>query len=312
MIESLAYVGFVSPRAAEWASFGPQVLGLQLAPAQADGVVRLRMDDAAYRISVADGQHDGLDHLGWGVAGPAQFEAALQRVHAAGCKVVREGAELAASRCVAELASFSDPFGWRQEISWGQACRQNTFQPGRPMSGFVTGEAGLGHIVLISPDLARSEAFYLDVLGFRVTDEVRFMGQKIRFYNCNSRHHTLAMTEVPGMVGVHHLMLQVRSLDDVGTALDKVQQGAAELTVTLGRHCNDHMVSFYARTPAGFEIEYGWGAVDVHADESIPRMYDSGDIWGHQPVGGSWHPPGIMRPIGAGPGALPAIFGDRK
>lgn len=299
MIDSLAYVGFVSPKADEWKTFGPNILGLQLAPEEADGVVRLRMDAAAYRISVENGPANDLAHIGWSVGGPEAFEAAVARIEAAGVKVAREGADLAAKRRVVGLASFSDPFGIRNEICWGQACRQATFQPGRPMTGFVTGEQGLGHIVLITPDLATSEAFYLDLLGFGLSDEVRVPGMVIHFYHCNGRHHTLAMAQVPGVIGVHHLMLEVKTLDDLGTGYDLMQKSGAELTVSLGRHCNDHMVSFYARTPSAFEVEYGWGARSVLSEDFETNLYDTGDIWGHQPVGGQWHPPGIMRPVGA-------------
>ena len=299
MIESLSYIGFTSPRASEWEELGPAVLGMQLAPRQPDGVIRLRMDDAAYRVAIADGPVDDLDHLGWGVAGPAAFEAAVAALQSKGVAVTREGDDLAASRCVADVASFSDPFGWRQEISWGQAHRQHTFQPGRPMSGFVTGDGGLGHIVLVVPNLARAEAFYMGVLGFRLSDEVRFMGLKIHFYHCNTRHHTLAMLEMPGVTGVAHLMLQVASLDDVGTALDIVQRRGYAMPMSLGRHANDHMVSFYFRTPSGFDIEYGWGAVDIGAVANRPMLYDTGDIWGHHPPEDGMDLPGILRPVPA-------------
>ena len=66
------------------------------------------------------------------------------------------------------------------------------FTPGRPMSGFVTGEQGLGHVVLIVPDLAAAEAFYTDVLGFRLSDSVE-AGLSLRFLHCAghaARHHT--------------------------------------------------------------------------------------------------------------------------
>lgn len=295
MIESLSYLGFTSPRASEWNELGPNVLGLQVAPAEADGVIRLRMDDAAYRISIAEGPIDNLDHIGWGVAGPEAFEAAIARLQDAGVAVRRESEGLAASRCVADVASFTDPFGWRQEISWGQAHRQATFHPGRPMSGFVTGEQGLGHIVLVVPDLARAEAFYMDILGFRLSDEIRYMGLKLHFYHCNGRHHSLAMLAMPNLTGVAHLMLQVRTLDDVGTALDIVQRRGYPMPMSLGRHCNDHMVSFYFRTPSGFDIEYGWGAIDV--EPSRPKLYDSGDIWGHHPPEDGLDLPGILRRI---------------
>ena len=49
MIESLSYIGFTSPNAAEWTSFGPEVLGLEVVPPGPDGAVRLRLDRARLR-----------------------------------------------------------------------------------------------------------------------------------------------------------------------------------------------------------------------------------------------------------------------
>lgn len=301
MIQELSYIGFASPRAGEAKRFGPEVLGLQLAPDEPDGIARFRMDDAAYRISVEDGVSDDLLHVGWGVAGPRELEAVAARLEGAGLRVVREGSELASRRCVVGLISFRDPYGWRHEVSWGQAFRQGTFQPGRSMSGFVTGDQGLGHIVFFVPDLAEAEQFYVDLLGFKLTDEIRYMGLGGRFYHCGSRHHSLALVQgPPGMTGVPHLMLQVRNLDDVGIALDLYRRTGEQVLVSLGRHCNDHMVSFYGRTPLGFDVEYGWGAVDVESGVHSARLYDTGDIWGHHPAEGpEWPMPSILRPIGA-------------
>ncbi|HBZ72441.1 MAG TPA: glyoxalase, partial [Deltaproteobacteria bacterium] len=59
-----------------------------------------------------------------------------------------------------------DPFGFRHELAWGQLARPSSFRPGRAISGFVTGRGGLGHAVLIVPDLERAQAFYTGVLGF--------------------------------------------------------------------------------------------------------------------------------------------------
>src|SRR5205823_13179104 len=114
---------------------------------------------------------------------------------------------------------------------------------------FVTGEQGLGHVVLIIPDLRAAERFYVDVLGFRPSDTID-MGFTVRFFHCAThaaRHHTLAISAVPGMVGMHHLMLEVNTLDDVGTALDAVNARQIPLAMSLGRHTNDLMTSFYVR-----------------------------------------------------------------
>lgn len=298
MIESLSYIGFRSPRHEEWLAFGPEVMGLQVADDRGpDGAVLLRMDDAAHRIAVHPGDADDIAYLGWGVSGPRQFAGVVERLEKAGVAVTAEP-DLRAERSVAELASFDDPFGVRQELSWGQFFRPSSFRPGRALSGFVTGPGGLGHAVLLSPDLEASEAFYVDVLGFRMTDQIKGpQTPRIRFYNCNERHHTLAMVEAPGVTGFHHLMLETGSLDDVGQAYDLVGKGAAELTMTLGRHTNDHMTSFYVRTPSAFEIEYGWGGVVLDPVEHLPKQYDRFSTWGHRPVGGELAPPGIVRPL---------------
>lgn len=56
MIQSLSYIGFTSPSAEEWLEFGPAILGLEVAPREPDGAVRLRVDDAAHRIVIHPGK----------------------------------------------------------------------------------------------------------------------------------------------------------------------------------------------------------------------------------------------------------------
>jgi hypothetical protein len=43
------------------------------------------------------------------------------------------------------------------------------------------------------------------------------------------------------------------------------------------------MLSFYARTPSGFEIEYGWGG-RVVAENAPLITHELGSYWGHRPV----------------------------
>lgn len=302
MIKSLAYIGFVSPRAEEWRSFGADVLGAEVVPDGADGaddVVRLRVDDAVWRIAVHPGEADDLAYLGWEVSDLDGVVAALE---AAGVSVDRrEAGEVPAGRGDVpvgrgDVVSFTDPSGFRHELV-EQVERGGAFTPARPMSGFVTGDQGLGHAVLIVPDLDAALAFYTEVLGFRVSDSVE-AGISLRFLHCAgraSRHHSLALVSVPGMVGIHHLMLEVASLDDVGRALDVVNERGLTLPMSLGRHSNDLMTSFYVRTPSGFEIEYGTGGRLVDDEGWEIGAYDSISLWGHQPPAGGTPPPGILR-----------------
>ena len=280
MIKNLASIGFRSPNADEWRTFGPEVLGAELAPDGPDGAVRLRVDDAVHRIVIHPGERDELAYLGWEVDDVADTTRALG---AAGIPV--------------DDGAFVDPFGLRHELVT-KVERGAAFTPGRAMSGFVTGEQGLGHVVLIVPDLDAGTTFFTEVLGFRLSDSVE-AGLSLRFLHCAghaARHHTVALASVPGMVGMHHLMLEVGSLDDVGTAYDIVHERSLRLAMTLGRHTNDLMTSFYVRTPSGFEIEYGTGGLVVDDDTWEVGLHTAQSIWGHKPPAEPLFP-GILGPF---------------
>lgn len=103
----------------------------------------------------------------------------------------------------------------------------------------------------------------------------------VRFFHCNQRHHTLAIAEIPGMVGVHHLMLEVGSIADVGSGLDIVNERKIPLAMSLGRHTNDLMTSFYVRTPSGFENEYGTGGRPI--DDTVPTKPRAWGVTDHGP-----------------------------
>ena len=66
------------------------------------------------------------------------------------------------------------------------------------MSGFVTGQQGLGHVVLVVPDLIEAMEFYKKILGFTVSDEIDLFGNRVVFFHVNPRHHTLALMGIPG------------------------------------------------------------------------------------------------------------------
>ncbi len=281
MITQLGQIEFVSPHVEPWRSFATEVLGAQLAADGPDGSVRLRVDDVAHRIEIHPGDVDDLWCLTWVDDDRDTTEAAL-----------------AAAGVVVDDHAFVDPFGFRHRLVSGLVLGE-PFVPGRDISGFVTGEQGLGHAVLIVPDLAAAERFYGDVLGLRASDSIE-SGLSLRFFHCAgraARHHTLAIAGVPGMVGMHHLMLEVGSIDDVGRALDAVTERAIPLTSTLGRHTNDLMTSFYVRTPSGFEIEYGTGGITIDDDTWQVATYDAQSTWGHRTPPGDPLFPGILRPF---------------
>ena len=295
MIQSFAYIGFSSPAAAAWRTFGPDVLGAQLAD-RTDDVVALRIDDRAARLLVHPGETDDVAYLGWDCGDAAGIADVVEMLRAAGI-AAESDPTMAAIRQVDELVAFTDPWGFRHELTHGLAAG-GAFTPGRPMAGFVTGEQGLGHLVFLLPDLDAGQRFYTDVLGFKISDHIEWNGLSLRFLHCNPRHHTLALGSVPGMVGIHHLALEVREIDDVGRTLDLVNDLGIPVAMGYGKHTNDWMTSFYVHTPSGFEIEYGAGGRTVDDDTWQFEVYDAMSIWGHKPPAEPIFP-GILRPVTA-------------
>ena len=103
-------------------------------------------------------------------------------------------------------------------------------------------------------------AFYVDVLGFRLSDHIE-KPFRAYFFHVNPRHHSPALIETSNS-RMHHLMVELFSLDDVGQGYD-VAIAEDRVNVTLGRHTNDFMTSFYAKTPSSFMLECGWGGREI-------------------------------------------------
>jgi catechol 2,3-dioxygenase-like lactoylglutathione lyase family enzyme len=138
----------------------------------------------------------------------------------------------------------------------------------------------MGHAVLTVERLDDVIPFYRDVLGFRLSDYI-LKPFKAFFFHVNPRHHSLAFLET-GKNGIHHMMVELFSLDDVGQAYDIALKDPDSIGSTFGRHTNDYVTSFYSWSPSGFMVEYGWGGRLVEPDNWTPEEYTTGpSLWGH-------------------------------
>jgi len=280
MLESLGYVGVTTDRMEDWRRFATELIGMQIGEAS-DRDLSLRVDDRSQRLFVERGAAEGVQCMGWEVADADALARVAVQLERAGRKVALGSRQLADQRRVEALMLSSDPLGNRLEFFHGAAVAPSPFSPGRPVSGFRTGRLGLGHVVLTARSIDGVIPFYRDVLGFRLSDYA-LRPFKAYFFHLNSRHHSFAVVET-GQDGFHHLMVELNSLDDVGQAYDLAQLKEDAVGVTLGRHTNDFMTSFYARTPSGFMIEYGWGGRSIEPETWQPFECDYGpSLWGHE------------------------------
>jgi 2,3-dihydroxybiphenyl 1,2-dioxygenase len=286
-VAQLGYLGFEVADLTAWETFATQILGLVVARRRGDGAFSLRLDGHAQRIFVEPGRDD-LAYIGWECASDADLEAIAARLSGSGLKVEPGDAALCDARQVARLCRFTDPSGIPCELFVGPALAAEPFRSPVVRSGFVADDQGLGHLVITADDKPRSTRFYTELLGLRLSDHIvtEFYGHKVdlTFFHANKRHHSLAFGEKQRK-RMHHFMLEVRSMDDVGLAFDRALAGGVKIMQTLGRHPNDRMFSFYAKTPSGFQFELGWGGREVDDATWEPTTYDRISEWGHHPLG---------------------------
>ena len=286
MLQALGYAGFGSAALDDWRQFGTGLVGLQ-AVERGPSLLAFRMDDRKQRIVVDRSMPDGARFFGWEVADAAALEMLAARLEKAEVEVTTEPQTLADNRRVGRLISFRDPAGNRLEAFYGAEIDNAPFCPGRSISGFRTGPLGLGHAVLTVENIDAVMPFYVDLLGFGLSD---YMQKPFRayFFHINARHHSLALIET-GRNGMHHLMVELFSLDDVGQSYDVAMSEPERVSVALGRHTNDLMTSFYAKTPSSFMVECGWGGREIDPSTWKPfEMKDGPSLWGHERV---WLPP---------------------
>ena len=268
MVEGLGYIGIRSRNLEDWATYATRFLGMQLVD-KTSSMLSLRMDDRKQRVIVNADTDGGAAFFGWEVADAAALDSLAARLERAGVAVARGSRSLAGERRVRDLIVFNDPIGNRLEAFYGAEVSAEPFRPGRNISGFRTGPLGMGHAVLTVERVDDVLPFYRDVLGFGLSD---YILRPFRAYFChvNPRHHSLAFIET-GKNGIHHMMVELFSLDDVGQAYDIALTDPESIGSTFGRHTNDHVTSFYSWSPSGFMVEYGWGGRLVEPGNWTPR-----------------------------------------
>lgn len=282
-VNALGYLGIGVSDIEAWRTYATEILGIEVLD-QGDGI-NLRYDDKAWRLSLAPSGEDDVVFVGFEVDSVQNLESLADQLSGIGVSVRDGDAALCAARQVDAIKCCEDPYGLKVELYVGARTGNGAFISSRDHGGFLTGDMGLGHIVLSVGEEAPALQFFMDGLGFNLSDNV-LLGPKDRqlrltFMHCNPRHHTLAIAPVPSPKRLNHIMMQANEMDDVGITLDIVQRAKVPVSSSLGKHTNDMMVSFYMKTPSGFDIEYGCDGLEIRGDWK-PKVHYAASLWGHR------------------------------
>jgi 2,3-dihydroxybiphenyl 1,2-dioxygenase len=284
----LGYLGLEVSALGAWRRFATELLGLAVGAPRPDGALPLRMDDHDFRILLSEGAKDDMAFFGWEVADSAALDVMKDRLARAGVPFRVGSAAEATARGVREMIVLADPDGIRIEIHHGPGLGRHAFHSDKIASGFKTGGMGMGHVLINVRDCARTEQFYRDVLGFRLSDyiDTEFMGKPLHavLLHVNRRHHSLAFASLDMPKRLHHVMLEANTIDDVGATFYRAQDLAVPIALTLGRHPNDGMISFYGVTPSAFLFELGVDGREVDDRTWEVKTYNAVSDWGHRPI----------------------------
>jgi 2,3-dihydroxybiphenyl 1,2-dioxygenase len=286
-IRGLGYIRVQSQDLPRWRELAVEALGLQEVPGADPASLHLRMDERPSRLVISPGESDRVLAVGWEVRDQYALAEVRRAVEAAGVAVKDMADDDLADRRVEAALVFDDPAGTPTEVFFGPELDHSPVLTGYGQR-FLTGDQGMGHVVLPTTDPDSTVAFYCEVLGFLPRGAIgvgpRRPGRaRVRFLGVNQRHHSLAVCpaphgEAPGLV---HLMMEVDDLDAVGRALDAVNKRGFPVSSTLGRHTNDKMISFYVRAPGGWDLEYGTEGMRVDETSYTAEEITADSYWGH-------------------------------
>ena len=291
-VTELGYMGIGVKDLDAWKNFATNIVGFELADEGESDRCYLRMDYLHHRIVMhADGSDD-LSYLGFRVAGADEFAQMQRQLSEAGIKFRVGSEDEAEERRVLEVLKLDDPDGNPVEIFHGPAYSIQQAVPSRPRDAraFQNRQRRTRPLHHARARRERRAAILCATRNAR-----RRRVQVRRAANIASGWSsciaTTAITPSPSEfrrrspAQPHHARSgQPRRC---GHDLRPGPQNKIPVTITPGKHSNDHMYSFYFRTPSGWMFEYGWGARPA----TYQSEYFTGDVYGHQPEAGGFEIP---------------------
>jgi 2,3-dihydroxybiphenyl 1,2-dioxygenase len=295
----LGYLVVETNRLADWRRFGIDAVGMQ-GDEPKSGVLRFRLDENRCRFLLQRGPAEDVTAVGWHLDSHEALDAVVRRVKERGGPPVVEGGEdEAALRGVERLVRFTGPKGLVHEVFTRPIADARA--AGESVTGafvtpaFVTGEGGFGHIALTTRQPEKLHAYYRALFDARLSDfideTIAGVRLKIRFLRVNARHHSVALAATRGVridpirTRIQHVNVQAAELDSMVASYLRMKDLGFRIAQTIGQHTNDRELSYYVRTPSGFEWEVGWNPIVVDESTWNPMTHHGISLWGHTPVG---------------------------
>ena len=130
----------------------------------------------------------------------------------------------------------------------------------------------IGHVVMNVPDRERARSFYMDRLGFALSDIYRGRGVFLRA-NPRAGHHNLFFLEAADGPTLNHIAFGVRDIHELFAGGQHMGNRGWATAIGPGRHRISSCYFWYFKNPAGGLAEYYWDE-DAPTENWKPRTWD--------------------------------------
>ena len=131
----------------------------------------------------------------------------------------------------------------------------------------------ISHVVFGAPDLDPIERFYVDRLGFTMTDRYRGRAVFLRASPAGNHHHMFVLNSADGAAHFNHVCFKVRDVHEVIGGGQHIVAKGWKSQAGPGRHYVSSAVFWYFHSPWGGAAEYATDE-DVVSADWVPNEYD--------------------------------------
>ncbi len=273
-VTEIRYVGYAVTDLEVERAFYADSWGLEQVPSD-DGLLYFKAQghDEHHVVRLRPADMKQIDVIALAAASRSDVDALHERVMAAGCQPIFAPYALTAPGGGYGFRFFSPdglPFEISSDVARGSS-REMVRWDGVPQK--------ISHIVLHSPDHKVMVKFFVDVLGFRVSD---WLGDFMCFLRCNSAHHRIAL--LPGPACLNHVAYDMLTVDDMMRGISRLRKMGTDIRWGPGRHTAGNNTFSYFTTPNGFAVEYTSELEEVDFEHHVDKVHVPGpqvmDQWG--------------------------------
>jgi 2,3-dihydroxy-p-cumate/2,3-dihydroxybenzoate 3,4-dioxygenase len=253
---------------AKSAHFYSELMGLELVRQDADAAW-LRCSEKPYDLALEQGNTPGLVRVGFELESQAELFKAFDHISSVG---------LSPNWTDENSFHFCNPdTGLALDYYAGQPNSDTPYKP------TVTQIVRLGHVVLNVANYANAHKFWVEQLGFEVSDHVP---GKIAFLRCwpNPLHHSFALLTGP-TDSLNHFNFMVTDIDDIGRAMNRMKKANVPIVFGPGRHLPSGSIFLYMLDPDGMSTEFSFGMeefpeIGARAPRELEPKPEVLDTWG--------------------------------